>query len=133
MKPMITEAALVRAAENGRLLGRLEAYVKSCRPTEAESKKAVGAFPNLAGFCRFLRCGMSAMEALRVACPTVHDYVCTVLEDEALRFSLSPTVMSAYLKQRLGLGEKPTESGARSTDCGQLRLVFEHDIMEDGA
>lgn len=121
------------AAKRGNLKRLLELYLKSCqREGDADAKKSTATFPNLAGFCRFIGCGLAAMELLRDGNPEVYDYVCTVLEDEALRYSVSPTVMSAYLKQRLGLGEKPGDSGTKSTECGQLKLVFEHDILEDG-
>ena len=129
----ITAAQLLVAAERGRLKRLLELYLKSCqKDVDTDAKKNTASFPNLAGFCRFIGCGLAAMELLRDGNPEVYDYVCTVLEDEALRYSISPTVMSAYLKQRLGLGEKPNETGGKSTDCGQLKLVFEHDILEDG-
>ena len=129
----LTAAQLLVAAEHGRLKRLLELYLKSCQKDgEADTKKSTASFPNLAGFCRFIGCGLAAMELLRDGNPEAYDYVCTVLEDEALRYSVSPTVMSAYLKQRLGLGEKPSDASTKSTDCGQLKLVFEHDIMEDG-
>ena len=129
----ITAAQLLVAAERGKLKRLLEQYLKSCQREEnADAKKSTASFPNLAGFCRFIGCGLGTMELLRDGNPDVYDYVCTVLEDEALRYSVSPTVMSAYLKQRLGLGEKPSETAAKSADCGQLKLVFEHDILEDG-
>ena len=141
---VLTAEQLMAAAKRGKLKRLLELYLKSCqREGEADAKKSTAAFPNLAGFgramgiglagfCRFIGCGLAAMELLRDGNPEVYDYVCTVLEDEALRYSVSPTVMSAYLKQRLGLGEKPGDSGTKSTECGQLKLVFEHDILEDG-
>ena len=129
----LTAAQLLVAAERGRLKRLLELYLKSCQKEgESDAKKSTASFPNLAGFCRFIGCGLGAMELLRDDNPDAYDYVCTVLEDEALRYSVSPTVMSAYLKQRLGLGEKPSEANAKSTECGQLKLVFEHDILEDG-
>ena len=77
-------------------------------------------------------CGVGASEELRTSAPDAYDLLCAVLEDEALNFSISPTVMSAYLKQRLGYGEKP-DTPASSAECGEMRLVFEHDILEDGA
>ena len=130
---VLTAEQLMAAAKRGKLKRLLELYLKSCqREGDADAKKSTAAFPNLAGFCRFIGCGLAAMELLRDGNPEVYDYVCTVLEDEALRYSVSPTVMSAYLKQRLGLGEKPGDSGTKSTECGQLKLVFEHDILEDG-
>jgi hypothetical protein len=130
---VLSSAQLLRAAERGRLKRQLELYLRSCRGDgEQDAKKSNLTFPNLAGFCRFIGCGLSSIELLRGSKPEVYDYICTVLEDEALRYSISPTVMSAYLKQRLGLGEKASESSGKSTECGQLRLVFEHDILEDG-
>ena len=130
---VLTAEQLMAAAKRGKLKPLLELYLKSCqREGDADAKKSTATFPNLAGFCRFIGCGLAAMELLRDGNPEVYDYVCTVLEDEALRYSVSPTVMSAYLKQRLGLGEKPGDSGTKSTECGQLKLVFEHDILEDG-
>ncbi len=129
----LTAAQLLAAADRGRLRGLLELYLKSCQKEgDADSKKNPVSFPNLAGFCRFIGCGLGAMELLRDGNPEAYDYVCTVLEDEAFRYSVSPTVMSAYLKQRLGLGEKPSDASGKSTECGQLKLVFEHDILEDG-
>ena len=44
---------------------------------------------------------------------------------------LSPTVVSAYLKHRLGYGEK--SEAVSSADAGEIRLIFDHDISEDGA
>lgn len=84
--------------------------------------------PNLAGFCGFLKCGSSAMEELRRDFPAQYDYVCAVLEDEALNSSRSPAVINTYLKEKFGYGEKSTPH-----DAGNFRLVFEHDITEDGA
>lgn len=128
-----TPNAMMKAAANGRLARKLREYISSCRPPpDADSKKNLGRFPNLAGFCRHLGCGLIASEELRVTHPTQYDFVCAVLEDEALNFSPSPTVTAAYLKQRLGYGEKP-DAAAAATECGSLQLIFEHDIAEDGA
>ena len=52
-----------------------------------------------------------------------------MLEDEALNSSLSPTLISAYLKKRLGYA---SDSSAESSE-NQLQIKFEHDIFEDGA
>ena len=128
-----TTNPLLKAAAGGRLRKKLEGYLSSCRPPpDADRKKDHGLFPNLAGFCRFMGCGVGAAEELRTSDPDAYDLLCAVLEDEALNFSISPTVMSAYLKQRLGYGEKP-DAPASSAECGEMRLVFEHDILEDGA
>ena len=54
-----------------------------------------------------------------------------MFEDEALNSELSPTVVTAYLKQRLGYGEKQ-ETHRASCELPELKLVFDHDIFEDG-
>ena len=115
----------------GKLAMYLEKYVRECKKVE-EGKKG-GRFPNLAGFCRWLGCGVGEFETLRLTHPDEVDYLAAVMEDEALNTpAISPTVVSAYLKRRLGYAEKP-ESTAVQTECGEVRLIFEHDISEDGA
>ncbi len=115
----------------GRLDREIRRYLKFCKPPDGESKKTLGRFPSVAGFCRFLGCGMGELEALRLSHPSEVDYLLAVMEDEALNSPVpSPTVLSAYLKHRLLYGEKSTPlSGA---DCGEMRVIFEHDIAEDG-
>ncbi len=121
--------AVIRAAADGSLSRKLKKYLRSCRPPDdADPKKDLGRMPNLAGFCGFLRCGSSAMAELKRDYPAQYDYVCAVLEDEALNSPRSPAVINTYLKEKFGYGEKGT-----SADTGNLRLVFEHDITEDGA
>ena len=123
--------SLESAAANGRLKGLIERYLKTCRPPDGEDKKS-SRFPNLAGFCRWLGCGMGSVERLLSSNPEAADYLLAVMEDEALNAPvISPTVVGAYLKRRLSYGEKPpSRSGS---DSGELRLVFEHDIAEDGS
>ena len=55
-----------------------------------------------------------------------------ILEDETLNAALSPTLLSAYLKRRLGYADKAAKTEQNETECGLMRLVFEHDIEEDG-
>ena len=119
------------SARQKRLLVLLEDYVKSCRPPpEADAKKASGKLANLAGFCRFLGCGISHLQKLCSEVPRLYDLICTTLEDELLMSSPSPSLLSYYLKKRLGYDEKEEPASA---SCGEMRLVFEHDILEDGA
>lgn len=87
--------------------------------------------PNPAGFCRFLGKGLDFWEELSNRDKITYGIICAALEDEALNSDLSPTLLSAYLKKRLGYGEPKDSSGV--TDCGQMTLVFEHDILEDGS
>lgn len=119
---------------------RLEAYLAFCRErsggatgSRRSGAAAEGSFPNVAGFCRWLGGGISLVEQMREEDPEGYGLLCATLEDEALNSSVSPTVLSAYLKRRLGYGDKE-ESAKKSTEaeCEQIRLVFDHDIMEDG-
>ena len=127
-KPTLLEESAAR----GLLPELLSQYLESCRlPPDAPPKKTERVFPNLAGFCRFLGCGTTSADTLRTTHPELADRICAVLEDEALNASVSPTVLSAYLKRRLGYADKPDPPGS-AADCGQLRLIFEHDILEDG-
>ena len=121
--------SLESAASAGRLPKLIGQYLKFCRKSE---EKKGGRFPNLAGFCRWMGCGMDAVEQLRLTHPEDADYLVAVMEDEALNSPvLSPTVVGAYLKRRLAYGERAA-SASSSADCGEVRLIFEHDIAEDG-
>ena len=122
--------SMEKAAEAGRLDRLIEEYLQFCRKSGDEKKG--GRFPNLAGFCRWTGCGMEAVESLRLSHPDDADYLVAVMEDEALNSpALSPTVVGAYLKRRLCYGEKGTGSPSLA-ECGEVKLVFEHDITEDG-
>ena len=130
-KPTTLDAA----AESGRLEEYLKRYLRECRPpSEGESKKPTGRFPNLAGFCRWLGCGTSRIETLRLSHPEAADRLIAVMEDEALNFGsgVSPTLLTAYLKRRLGYASERAEAVAQA-ECGEMRVIFEHDIEEDGA
>lgn len=111
----------------------LEEYLESCRPPpDTDPKRSVGRLPNLAGFCRYLGIGITDLRRLRDVNPPLFDRLTAVLEDELLNHSPSPTILSAYLKKRLGYAED--ESGEeRDVICRQMHLIFEHDIEEDGA
>lgn len=122
-----TDSALICAAKNGSLARKLKQYVKSCRPPPDADPKKEGRLPTLAGFCGMLKCGISAVNALRSQFPSLFEYVCAVLEDEALNATrCSPTIVNAYLKEHFGYGEKQIEQE------DSVRLIFEHDILEDG-
>ena len=125
--------SLEEVAESGRLKKKIERYLKTCRAKDEGSKKS-GRFPNLAGFCRWFGCGLSTVEQLRLTHPEAVDYLIAVMEDEALNAPvLSPTVVSAYLKRRLSYDEKSPSGATSLADCGEMRLIFEHDIAEDGS
>ena len=59
--------------------------------------------------------------------PEIFGRLRAVLEDEALNATMSPTVIAAYLKKRLGYDkEAPVESESA------ISVRFEHDIWSDG-
>ncbi len=102
-------------------------YLDSCRPrANLPPKLAVGTYPNLAGFFRFYGLGLSALDALRDGDRATYDYFLAVFEDASLSQSvlLSPTVVSVYLKHRLGYGEK-------SSSDGDVKVIFDHGLSED--
>ena len=144
-----TEDTLTQLFEQGSVFDKLEKYVSlclsprseestseqsdSCEASAAKAKKPRKAtskclFPNLAGFCRYLRISTDEFERLSSQYPLQYGRILTVLEDEALNSELSPTLLSAYLKRRIGYDGKPVES---SRD-GSIQISFEHDIFEDG-
>lgn len=124
---------LIRAAKKKELHAILEAYLADCTPSSDGSKKTVPRIPNLAGFCRSTGCGVRAFSQFADSYPELADYICAVLEDEALTLSPSPTLLTAYLKRRLGYADKSkAEESETETNCGLMRLIFEHDIEEDG-
>ena len=130
--PLNKPVTLRQAAQSGRLKTYLSRYLADCRPDpDGDSRRQSGSLPNPAGFCRWLGCGLSEVEALKQADPDAADYLAAVMEDEALnhKAQLSPTVLNAYLKRRLGYADK---AEAATADCGGLQVVFEHDIGEDG-
>ena len=117
----------------------LEKYIKSCRcvdndgcdgtVTKQPSKKGLGRFPNIAGFCGFYRISIEDLEGLASEFPDEISYLYAIFEDEALNSGLPPAVLSAYLKKRLGY-EKDDLSRSAAADLISIR--FEHDIYDDG-
>lgn len=53
-----------------------------------------------------------------------------IFEDEALNSDKNATILNAYIKERLNFGEK--KEGSAALPVGDVQLVFEHDIGEDG-
>lgn len=120
------ENPLLAAARDRSLRRRLKAYIRDCRPPEDDPRHG-GRMPTLPGFCGSMRCGTEALEELKREFPALHAHLFAILEDEALNSSASPTLINTYLKEHFGYGEKPTESASEP-----LRLIFEHDALEDG-
>ncbi len=89
-------------------------------------------FPNLAGFARSLGVGVDGLKRLRETYPEQYSGIMTLFEDEALNALQTPAVITAYMKEHFGYGEKKEGRDASSDGVGRLQLVFEHDIVEDG-
>lgn len=106
------------------------AYILACAASR-EGKNG-GRFPNLAGFCRFLGVGVEQFCLAMKERQEEYDALCAMLEDEALNSGLSPTLIAAYLKRHLGYGERKEAANSSALELDQIKLVFEHDIYEDG-
>ncbi|MBO7249736.1 MAG: hypothetical protein J6V42_00490 [Clostridia bacterium] len=115
-----------------RLSALAEEYIAFCKNTaECEkktSKRGGGRFPNVAGFCRYFSIGASEYECLAQKYPAEFERLSVAFEDEALNSDVSPTILSAYLKKRLGYDRE----SEREISDGQLNILFDHNIMEDG-
>ena len=85
------------------LLNAFNLYVENCEANDA--------FPNLAGFCRYCRIGEDGLARLRRRYPAACDFIMTALEDEALNADKSASLVTAYLKRRLGYGEAACDEG----------------------
>lgn len=103
-----------------RLLPLTESYIDHC----AENHR----LPNLAGLCRFLGISMEAFERLSESHREQIARIRDVLEDEALNSDMSPSLLSGYLKKRLGYGEESVKEGQGES----VVVVFEHDALRDG-
>lgn len=106
-------------------------YIQSLQAEASDSgNKKHSRIPNYAGFCRY--CGLNGYDAKRLKrdYPESYSALCFIFEDEALNSDMPASVLSSYLKQRLGYGEESDASA--SLDVGPLKLVFEHDINTDG-
>lgn len=127
-----SRTALEQAADDGSIVAIFDDYIIRCQAESADGKrKNAGRIPNVAGFCRFTHSTLSDFERLRHTRPEIHGALCAALEDEALNSEMSASILSVYLKLRLGYaGESAEETGI--TDSGQLRLIFDHDAYEDG-
>ena len=138
---------LLRTACDGNTLDKLaEEYVIFCHTSsqntneeevqigtrKRKATEAPSRFPNVAGFCRYLCIGHKDYERLSKKYPEEFEKLSAIFEDEALNSEISASVLTAYLKKRLGYAD--TERCEKSeVEAGQIRLVFDHDIISDGA
>ena len=139
---------LEAACKNGDIYKLAEEYIIFCNrhPRDSEgdeknekesesekkrTKKKSSRFPNVAGFCRYLGIGHGRFERLAKKYPDEFEKISAALEDEALNAEISPSLLGVYLKRRLGYSEAEKDEKS-DLEVGQLKLVFEHDILSDG-
>lgn len=97
----------------------------------SSDKKGTKRFPNVAGFARTLGIGVSDFHVVEISWPEQYGAMMALFEDEALNSDKNATVLNTYIKERLKFGEKK-EVGA-TLPVGDIKVIFEHDIAEDGA
>ncbi len=98
------------------LLAAFNQYVEQCEADDA--------FPNLAGFCRYCRIGEDGLARLRRRFPAACDFIMTALEDEALNADKSASLVTAYLKRRLGYSEAASGEGQT--------ILIDRELTSDG-
>ena len=135
-KQQKSSGILTGLCREGLLDMMLEEYIFFCKnpmaeaPTDPTPKKsaAKGRFPNVAGFCRFMKTGIGELEALQAEFPEEYERILSVFEDEALNSDLSSALLSSYMKKRLFY----ERTGGESKGEGEIKVCFEHDIFGDG-
>ena len=119
------------ACRDGSIKDLAERYILECRKPVNGAKS--GRVPNIAGFFRY--CGFEGGDLSRLSLeyPGIYSSLCMIFEDEALNSGVSASVLTPYFKRRLGYGERVASPPAGGYDDGTVKLVFDHDIWEDGA
>jgi hypothetical protein len=119
-------------ARGEELVELLSSYIEECRGGGAcgSGRKKDGRIANVAGFCRYIGVGVDDFDTLAKTDPETYSTLCAVFEDEAFNSAMSPSILSVYLKLRLGYDGETR--GGSVADTGQLRLVFDHDAYADG-
>lgn len=121
-----------RTFREGRILERAEAYVNECLTGDETGERAL--FPNLAGFGRALGVGLGELKRLGEKYPAVYDAILAVLEDGALNTERIPgksaLLAMNYFRRRLGY--ETVKAEAKERESKEVRLVFDHDVSEDG-
>lgn len=114
---------------DGTVVGRAQSYVGQCREDEDKGAR----FPNIAGLCKTLGIGLSEMQRLGDKYPLMYDAILAVLEDGALNADCIPgksaLLTMTYFRRRLGYEAPKAQS---KSEEGTVKVVFEHDIGEDG-
>lgn len=122
-----------RMFREGSIIEQAEQYVSGC----LEHGQQLGdraLFPNLAGFGRAMGIGLGELQRLGGQYPAVYDAILAVLEDGALNAERIPgksaLLAMTYFRRRLGYEQPKTEP---KPECAkEVRVLFDHDIEEDG-
>lgn len=118
----------------GELISLAEEYIKECKlqseKCSGQGKKGCDRFPNLAGFARKLNVGVSTLKKIEGRWPEQYGLLLALFEDEALNSEKSTTILNIYMKEYFGFGEKKESDAV--LPVGDVKVVFEHDISEDG-
>lgn len=116
--------------DSGKLYRMADKYIEACRtsPHEDSAKaKRQYRFPNLAGFCRYVKSGLSDLLELKSSNPDEYDRLVAIFEDEALNADISPNLLSTYMKKRLLY-----VCDEEATHGAEVKYCFEHNIYADG-
>ena len=100
-------------------------------PKKRKAGEPPSRFPNVAGFCRYFGIGHQKYDRLSKKYPEEFEKLSAILEDEALNSEISASVLTAYLKKRLGYAEIEKDEKSE-VEAGQISLIFDHDILADG-
>ena len=122
-----------RLFRSGDIIGVAEGYVSEClEHGQAGGDRA--RFPNIAGFGRALGIGLGELERMGEKYPAVYDAVLAVLEDGALNTERIPgksaLLAMTYFRRRLGY--ESIKIAPKGEQDKSIRVVFDHDIEEDG-
>ncbi len=121
-----------RSFRQGEILSKAEDYVNRCLSGEIMGERAL--FPNLAGFGRDIGVGLSELARIGEKYPEVYDAMLAILEDGALNAERIPgksaLLAMNYFRRRLGY--EAVKSEIKGTEKGEVRVVFDHDLSEDG-
>ncbi len=125
--------SIERMFREGSIIEKAERYVSDC----LEHGQQMGdraLFPNLAGFGRAMGIGLGELQRLGDQYPAVYDAILAVLEDGALNAERIPgksaLLAMTYFRRRLGYEQPRGE--VKDESAKQVRVVFDHNIGEDG-
>ncbi len=122
-----------RMFRDSSIIEQAERYVSGC----LEHGQQLGdraLFPNLAGFGRAMGIGLGELKRLGGQYPAVYDAILAVLEDGALNAERIPgksaLLAMTYFRRRLGYEQPKAE--VKQESAKEVRVIFDHDIEEDG-